>query len=58
MEKKDNLIGIDEHTAYKYVEGSDVSLKQSDKVTNPIAKNFSKFFQSPKGKLSIKDILK
>lgn len=55
MEKDANLIELNTHPAYQQ---ADVAVLKYKKVTNPIAKNFAKFFQNKKDKLTIKDIFK
>ena len=60
-ENKGNVVELGTHCK----EGAGLSVEKTDGVThtksnatNPIVKNFVKFFVYPKGKFSIKDILR
>ena len=61
MENKDNnIIEITSHSGFIVSDESilDEHYTQNPKITNPIAKNFSKFVQRSKDKFSLKDIFR
>lgn len=61
MDKNDNVIEISKKKGFLKEEVSVLpqnNLNKSNQVTNPIAKNFIKYFSSTKGKFSIKDIFR